>query len=136
MEGTMKILLEMMEMVFAFFGVIWTMQLAAFLIRKKPEDICNEKYYIGKVSLTSNQNNKVVTVINLYMKELDNGMSIRDYTVIAEEDWEKIFWSSQWGIELKAWINGGSFPRKFEPIDPLGEMLNRMMKKKMGVSDA
>jgi hypothetical protein len=136
MEGIKMILVEAVEMGFAFIGVIWTMQLVASLINRKPEEnICNEKYYIGVIELTSKRDNSVVTIINLYMKELPDGRSRRTYVARPVEGWDKAFEGSSFKKELDAWAEGGKFPNKFSPVEPLGEMLNRMMKKKMGIAD-
>lgn len=133
----MVLLVEMAEMVFAFIGVIWTILIVANLIKKRPEEnICTEQYYIGAIRLTSKKDNAVVTIINLYMKELPDGRSKREYVARPVDGWEKIFSGSSFKMELDAWQEGGKFPDKFHPVEPLGEMLNRMMKKKLGVADA
>lgn len=133
----MMILLEIVEMVFAFIGVIWTMQLIASLVnRKQEENICNEKYYIGTMELTGKNNAGTVAIVSLFMKELDDGRSRRAYTARPIEGWERIFNESPFKAELDAWLEGAAFPHQFKPIEPLGEMLNRMLKKKMGVPDA
>jgi hypothetical protein len=138
----MVILLEIAEMVFAFIGVIGTMQLIASLIKNKDTDICAEQYFIGVVNFNgqgtvNGKKRNINFIINLYMKELSNGKTKRDYAFIGDDTWkEKFFKETEDGQQLRAWKEGGKFPEGFQAIEPLGEMLNRMLKKKMGVPDA
>lgn len=133
----MWIIFEIIELALAFMGGIWAFQIVLSWINgKEEEDIRNEEYYIGDLSLQKAGTNKNVVCVSLYMKELDSKRSIRQYKLYAISDsWKELFWNSEFGLELNAWVDGGAFPRKFNAIEPLGEMLNRMMKRKFGIEE-
>ena len=132
------ILAEGVELFLAFVGVIYGFSLIASLIKHgftKPENITNEKYFIGIVELSAKSNSETVVLVNLYMKELPNGRSVRQYVAMPKVGWEKPFNESIYKIELDGWVKGGTFPEKFHPVEALGDMLNRMMKAKLTGKD-
>jgi len=136
--------MEIAKMVFTFTGGILTMHLIASLIKRtQTGNICNEDYFVGLVEYTGETTSgpartkrKVQFIINLYMKELKNGKSKRDFTFIGDHEWKELFFKdTKDGQQIKGWQAGGPFPQSFHPVEPLGEMLNRMMKAKFTGKD-